>query len=255
MLPWDPMRQHHAFTLIELLVVVSIIATLTGLLLPAVSLVREAAKASHCRNNLREIGLGCQGYANDWDGLLSPAMLSLTPTNTVYGIAGLNEYVSTGSQAPVGVMKETWVCASRGIVPIQYPTDYGANLNVHVWWDLVSTPPSAKRANPLSTAQVRHPSSTIEYLDTTQASGAGTGIGVIEYSDLSFDSPANASKTLDSFAPYLASIIAAKPDLGFGYVPRYRHNRSQSLNVLWCDGHVTGQARTTLLYGNMTQAY
>jgi prepilin-type N-terminal cleavage/methylation domain-containing protein/prepilin-type processing-associated H-X9-DG protein len=57
-----------AFTLIEMLVVIAIIALIASMIIPAVNSGLSRAKSASCRSNLRQLGLGFQMYASDYQG-------------------------------------------------------------------------------------------------------------------------------------------------------------------------------------------
>lgn len=69
------MTRRSGFTLIELLVVIAIIAVLVAILLPAVQQAREAARASQCRNNFKQLGIALHAY-HETHSVLPPANIN-----------------------------------------------------------------------------------------------------------------------------------------------------------------------------------
>ena len=76
-------KRQSSFTLIELLVVMSIMATLMGILLPALSGARERGRRAVCLNNLSQIAIAMKTYSADYDEYLPPHFYSLAKHGTM----------------------------------------------------------------------------------------------------------------------------------------------------------------------------
>src|SRR3954466_9206674 len=110
----------RGFTLIELLVVIAIIAILAAILFPVFAKAREAARATSCRSNLKQIATAYQMYTQDFDEML--------PNGTYPGNAPTcdNAFNSVGWRGWAGNVLVPYV-KNGGIWSC--PSDAGTNRN------------------------------------------------------------------------------------------------------------------------------
>ncbi len=150
MLPKAPssISKQRGFTLIELLVVIAIIAILAAILFPVFAQAKEAAKKTSCISNLKNIGMAGLMYSADYDDLLVPYNLSLSPDESVWWshrmifdpLGDVEILVEEGFLYPYMKNKAILDCPSSDLPDKQLlPFSYSVNMEVVFINDFTTT--------------------------------------------------------------------------------------------------------------------
>jgi len=204
-----------AFTLIELLVVIAIIAILAAILFPVFAQAKEAAKASSCLSNLKQLGIGQQLYVQDYDDTLFFRSAS-NPASTRANVATSGNALKWWNQImPYVKNQQIFKCASDP-GPTMSP-DVNGVLNIPRSYV------AAASAEDLNMSQVGHPSDVIVFGEKWDKNSDGT---------------VDSESWLEAFDGDMAN-----DPLRPGHMKKFADRHFKAMNASFFDGHAK---RTTV---------
>lgn len=223
---WTKSKKSSAFTLIELLVVIAIIALLAAILFPVFGRARENARRTSCLNSVKQIGLGYQMYAADYDDRTARIH---TSSNQPFWPDLLFPYIKSPqiySGCPNSNFTAVWAPLTRNNVSYAYNALYTSTGTVDVADGQVTTPPSgaSNSTSPgLALAAMPIPAETIVFGDS-----AGQYIAY---------SSGKADITINLTAPFEATNNAPNIRRTSTAAQSYVGRHFEGSNFAFVDGH------------------
>lgn len=211
-------RSRNGFTLIELLVVIAIIAILAAILFPVFARAREAARATQCRSNLKQLGTAVMMYTQDYDETL-PIERTINPSMSV--IQFLDPYIKS---------KAVWDCPSQSPSAKSSIAYNGERSYSYNTWALSNQ----------SLAAIQNVSETVCLADSTPNTWQGAWM---------LFRPSNGMRqdALNGSAVPTWGATASQSWTQCNFAERH----SDTGNVLWVDGHVKSMKYNTLYAGGV----
>ncbi len=205
--------RRRAFTLIELLVVIAIIAILAAILFPVFARAREAARATSCKSNLKQIGTAFMMYAQDYD----ETMVSGRPADP-HTAALTNYHAYNGWPShlqPYTKNKQMFYCPSS---PAAKPADY---------------------LNPAVNPTVAYPAQHYAYNWDFWACGAGIGSdGAGGRSLAAVQAPADILLVSDATNGTRFFVSSTNTMASATAIVSSTNRHSEGINIAFGDGHV-----------------
>ena len=236
----------RGFTLIGLLVVIAIIAILAALLLPALAAAKEKAMAAKCTSNLRQIGLGCQLFADDNNQSLPFSYidyLGTTNGQSQWLQDLINPYINKGITSANA--NTVYTCPTAGITKNfnQCPNTCGGNSSVLVYWQLGANRTACKATN------LKRPTEVVSEIDAAVLTQNGSYTQSQPFLAGTYGFTACPPDGL--VVPTAAFINTNNVDNVNGI--RYRHGKAA--DAVFADSHVGRLPLNTILNRNISTAY
>lgn len=268
--------RRRAFTLIELLVVVSIIALLIALVLPSMSRARESGRATVCLANLRTLSHGLTAYSIENESVLVPGRLprvdncrwqasilgGLKYRPTFLAMMGSNVGLEPFAD-PKACRNETdrygeagdrqnysgksYVCPTVSTWLDERNGAYGYNYQFLGNSRLSTSNITSFKNWPVTIGRIRRPADCVAVADSMGTAASFARLARREYTDNGSDVAAFGNEGFNLDPP--------KIDLSAGEAAGFPSERTSvddrhlgKGNVLWVDGHASGESLLSLGY-------